>query len=101
MMDGLRNIQGLRLREERNRDFSDCGDLSASGGMRERVHRMARGQDKGRTVVWECSTCTFHNKQSRSVCEMCTKSRDLPPLFAVTRPSLPPPRGLACAQCTP
>lgn len=86
---------------------------------REPPQRMARGQERGGgqgggAELWECSTCTFHNKQSNTICEMCSKSRDLPPVVAETRgvelardlkaksatPPSPTPSGLVCGKCT-
>jgi len=92
-------------------------------GRREPPQRAARGQERGGgqggAELWECSTCTFHNKQSTNVCEMCSKSRDLPPIIADTRgvelaregrreqkaksatpPTPPSPAGISCAKCT-
>jgi len=79
---------------------------------RDPPQRIPRGQERGGgqgPELWECSTCTFHNKLSRTICEMCSKSRDLPPVAGETRaierkaksatPPSPPP-GIACAKCT-
>jgi len=154
-----RNIQSLRLREERNGVGRENGHHRGSGGRggteqrysrvetseseqeaaskydsavseerepvrqerngrREPPQRMSRGQERGGgqggAELWECSTCTFHNKQSKNVCEMCSKSRDLPPVTAESRvvelarehkaksatPPTPPPSGLTCVKCT-
>ena len=43
------------------------------------VCRGEQGQQQSRAELWECSTCTFHNKQTTNVCEMCSKSRDFQP----------------------
>ena len=74
-----------------------------------------RPQSGGRGAeLWECSTCTYHNKQGSNICEMCSKSRDFQPV-AETR-SVEPARaqerasvscrqmsqseGTACTKCT-
>eukprot|EP00092_Neocalanus_flemingeri_P024518 GFUD01026590.1.p1 GENE.GFUD01026590.1~~GFUD01026590.1.p1 ORF type:complete len:682 (+),score=221.10 GFUD01026590.1:171-2216(+) len=89
---------------------------------REPPQRVGRGQERGGgqggAELWECSTCTFHNKQSKTVCEMCSKSRDIPPMVEDKRaveqatevrreqkaksatPPTPPPSGISCAKCT-
>ena len=67
------------------------------------------GGGNGHADLWECSTCTFHNKQSRNICEMCSKSRDFAPQAdirsvepaQVTRKlSVPKIDGVACSKCT-
>ena len=67
--------------------------------------------------LWECSTCTFHNKQSVNICEMCSKSRDFQPVaetrsveparreqerasVSCRKMSLPQSEGTACTKCT-
>jgi len=97
-----------------------------NGRREQQPQRAARGQERGGgqgqggPELWECITCTFHNKQSKSVCEMCSKSRDLPPVVVDPRgvemardgmvreqhkaksatPPTPPPTGLVCGKCT-
>jgi len=159
-----RNIQGLRLREERNGTFGREREAGpnhqrGSGGRnvghqrysrvetseseqeagsrydsavseerepvrqerggrrgREVPQRVSRGQERGGeqggAELWECSTCTFHNKQSNTICEMCSKSRDFTPVRTESRtvervtkaksatPPSPPPEGITCAKCT-
>jgi len=76
--------------------------------------RPQSGGRGGGAELWECSTCTYHNKQSSNICEMCSKSRDFQPV-AETR-SVEPARaqekasvscrkmsgseGTACTKCT-
>jgi len=81
-------------------------------GRKEPSQRAPRGQDRGgsQSDLWECRTCTFHNKTSNNICEMCSKSRDLPPVVPESRtverkaksatPPSPPPDGIACSNCT-
>lgn len=158
-----RNIQGLRLREDRNgfsgregahghnrgsggrgaaqQRYSTRVETSESeqeagsrydsavseerepvrqerGGRRDREapQRISRGQERGGeqggAELWECSTCTFHNKQSKTICEMCSKSRDFTPVNTEPRmvervskaksatPPTPPQAGITCAKCT-
>lgn len=66
-------------------------------------------QAGGRAELWECSTCTFHNRQSSNICEMCSKSRDFrpEPEERHVEPAAPPRRmsgpktdGAACSKCT-
>jgi len=45
----------------------------------QRQHRGEQSQSQRRAELWECSTCTFHNKQNTNICEMCSKSRDFQP----------------------
>lgn len=44
---------------------------------------------------WECKSCTFHNKASRDVCEMCSKSR-----VASGEQKPLAPGGKQCSLCT-
>jgi hypothetical protein len=62
--------------------------------------------------MWECSTCTFHNAESKQICDMCSKSRDgpkapeqqlaPPPVVRKekSRSPTPPALGLKCDRCT-
>ena len=70
----------------------------------------------GGAELWECSTCTYHNKQSANICEMCSKSRDFQPVQETRsveparaqerasgssrKMSLPQSEGTACTKCT-
>ena len=82
-------------------------------------HRLHRGepghQQHRRAELWECSTCTFHNKQDNNICEICSKSRDFQPPKEVrsVEPAKParrgsagghlsglPEDGVACEKCT-
>ena len=78
----------------------------------EQSHQQSHQQS--RAELWECSTCTFHNKQSANICEMCSKSRDFQPPQDIrsvepaktSRLRTPPgvggeeSGGVACDKCT-
>ena len=78
--------------------------------------RPQSGGRGGGAELWECSTCTYHNKQSANICEMCSKSRDFQPVQETRsveparaqerasgssrKMSLPQSEGTACTKCT-
>ena len=74
-------------------------------------YNVQAGRGGGGAELWECSTCTYHNKQSTNICEMCSKSRDFKPaadtrsvepaqLPAARKMSVPQVEGVACSKCT-
>lgn len=78
--------------------------------------RPQSGGRGGGAELWECITCTYHNKQSTNICEMCSKSRDFQPVQETRsveparaqerasgsgrKMSLPQSEGTACTKCT-
>jgi len=80
------------------------------GHHQQQQHQQHHSQHQsGRAELWECSTCTFLNKQSRNICEMCSKSRDfqpqpetrsVEPALTSRKLSIPKIDGVACTKCT-
>ena len=86
-------------------------EVSQQPQRQSRGHVPQQQQSSGRAELWECSTCTFHNKQTSNICEMCSKSRDFRPdtdqrrVEPAAQPRLnnsviTPSEGVSCSKCT-
>jgi len=123
-----RNSRVETSESEQEQDHSSRYSSAVSEDTLQPPHRQARGgghhhqqqqhhqqhhsqPQTGRAELWECSTCTFLNKQSRNICEMCSKSRDFQPQPEIRsvepahaplsrKLSIPKIDGVACTKCT-
>ena len=115
--DLRRNLAGLQIHAETRNGMESVSRVGRGGGGAQQRHSRVVGTSESsgqegeskyssavseerelgragavRAELWECSTCTFHNKQSKTICEMCSKSRDLPPLASARPVAVEPAR---------
>ena len=84
-------VEELRQREQRHlhraEGGAEPGEETLSSELEEDMESLETMDEIVETrAEWECSSCTFHNVEGSSVCEMCSIS--IPPL------------GITCARCT-